>query len=467
MSRVEPSPSEDGRMDAMVLAVLADSVVYGAVRGQRPLPGTWREVPLARHDAAGRHDALRQALAEVPSQMAGRVHGGLRVCVSDAWLDALTLPWRDALRRKSTALGYARASLGEAGCELDVDDVVVVDDAPYQSPRLAVRYPAPLMAALRDTAGQLGVALTSVRALSMVAATAAAPRASALEPSVMCVAEDGAVSLAWCQGHVRELVVRRLAALPDRTVEGGASQVAGQLMARQRLRQPSWQVPTQGRVLNLCADQAQEAAWPQTWQPWQGDEGEHEAPGVPVGPLRLVAGLLSKAACWQPVALDAIDHVPTRRYRLGAMAIAVLWALPCWWLWQGASATWQAQAPSLAEAGAPVAVQPADPEQLKRVKALNEAIDVLNTPVSAILQALQPPKDIDVGILSLDFATEPTLRKVRIAAESPSSADMLRYVDFVSARAPFESGRLIHHERVDAATGQGGLRYTMEVTWRH
>lgn len=471
MSQVESRP-QGGRPDFLLLAVLAEGVVLGAVRGGRPVEGAILHLPLdaqappeapAANEArapARRVEALRHALSALAGRASsqGHIQGhpmALRVCVSDTWLQALTLPWCDALRQPAGAQAFAKASLLEAGCEGEADDVIRLDDAPYQQPRLALQYPAALMAALREAATQLGADLVSVRPLSMAVSAAMASACDALgEPSAVCIVEDGAVSLALRQGHVRELLVRQPA----------TSAMAEQLLARQQLRHASWQAVSHRVAVNLAV--AHEAdGLPAAWQPWTGmNEAVDASAGTPTTRL---AGLLSQAACWRPMALDAMAGAPKPWRKALMAAVMLLWLLPLMWLWQGWSAQRQDDLqPLIAALPVPETLAAASPEALKRVKALNEAIDVLNTPVSRILQGLQPPKDIEVGILSLDFATDAASRQVRITAESPTSADMLRYVDYVAGKAPFEAARLIHHERVEGGAGQR-LRYTMELTWRH
>ena len=113
-------------------------------------------------------------------------------------------------------------------------------------------------------------------------------------------------------------------------------------------------------------------------------------------------------------------------------------------------------------------------EELAKVQAVNAAVRELNLPIAALLRALEPARDIHVAVLSVETtggagvaggaAAEVGGASVRIEAEARTSADMLRYVAFVSERKPFTRAYLTQHE-VRSATGERPYRFTVEAPW--
>lgn len=364
----------------------------------------------------------------------------MRVLVADSWLASAGLPWSAAMGRDADARQAARARLSQAGFEIDAQDTLRLDDAPYGAPRLALAYPAQLLSALSQAAAASGARLDSVLALS-VAGWSLAGRADAL-----ALRDEGLAVLARGRaGHLDELTVRSGAALQD-------------AWQRQCLRDPQLAQLDVVPMLDLL-----DAGTP--------------VPGAPFVPLALpeaevAPGLRLAAARSRRSALDACTGAPSlppRRAAVLACAVLVALAGAGYALQQGArvQAVQQArQAAQPAVAAAPRAVEWSRGE-LARVQAVNVAVRELNLPFEAILRALEPPKDMRVAVLGMTTAagSSGTLAsRAKIVAEARTGAEMARYVAFVAERKPFTGAYLVEHE-IDEAAAERPYRFTLEATW--
>jgi hypothetical protein len=111
-------------------------------------------------------------------------------------------------------------------------------------------------------------------------------------------------------------------------------------------------------------------------------------------------------------------------------------------------------------------------DELARIAAINSAVISLNLPFAELLAALQPPRDIRVGLLGIDLlaqgstaASVNTGTALKLNAEAASGAEMTRYVAFIADRRPFVAAYLVNHEVV-AADPARPYRFTVEATWR-
>jgi hypothetical protein len=115
---------------------------------------------------------------------------------------------------------------------------------------------------------------------------------------------------------------------------------------------------------------------------------------------------------------------------------------------------------------APAAPAALSRDEQARVPAVNAAIREMNLPVSALLQALQPPRDIRVAVLGVDVlgASPGATTGIKITGEARTGAEMARYVAFVSSRKPFTGAYLTRHE-IDDTTPERPYRFTVEAAW--
>jgi hypothetical protein len=105
-------------------------------------------------------------------------------------------------------------------------------------------------------------------------------------------------------------------------------------------------------------------------------------------------------------------------------------------------------------------------DERAQVVIINDAIARLNLPMDVLLDALKPPKDIKVSLLSVDI--QPALPDGRavsaIQAQAQSGQDMARYVAFVAHHAPFSAAYLKQHEVLDNEPLRP-YRFQMEAVW--
>jgi len=457
-------------------------VVVGALRAEcgvlaagQWLPGSLRDVPFdlvqgvagAMTVPAAAIEQLAQGLrawreGEPGADPARHRIATVRVLVSEVWLAAAAVPWSDSLKDGARAQAFARAQLAAAGHAVDTSDLVKLDDAPFARPRLAVAYPATLMASLAQLADQLGARLASVLPIG-VAAWHGLPAPHRGGMDALAVIDEGMLLVAHGERRLGELSLRTQAARAD----SGAStlQSLRDHWQRMRLRDPQLAAVRRLRVLALTPDATLPAASddiaPVEWAPVV-------QPGCPS--LRLQLAALPGS---QGTALDAVQARPELTpLRAAAAGLALMVAAAS--LWQAWRTSEQAQDLSQQVSAARQQGQAPRParmsrEETARVQAVNAAIRELNFPVAALLRALQPPADIPVAVLSVDLSgaaagEAPRDAVVKITAEARSGAAMARYVGFVAERKPFSGAYLTHHEIAETVP-ERPYRFTVEAAW--
>ncbi len=398
----------------------------------------------------------------------------IRVVVADAWLALDSAPWSSGFKRSLSAVGCARAWLSEAGYDIESADTIRIDDAPFEQPRLAVAYPAKLLTTFHDVARRFNARLTSVLPLSAAAWAVTQSRArgdSGSSQPAIAVLDDGLTlfcrSRARRGGRLSDVTVRR---------EGGNRLAANDLSAawsRLGLRDSQQNHPGELMALDLCGSTDPSFNQNRMFNLASVLTAGATAPNFDVS-SRL---LLASRTAGERLALDAVT-APARPspWQWLVLIAAVLFA--------GTLGTRAVQRHQLRDAlvalsGANAAiVRPAPPTavwtraEIVRVQAVNEAIRELNLPIAAILQALQPPRDIRVALVSVDAkgavpegqATDGRTSSVKVVAEALSGADMARYVAFVGERPPFTAAYLVSHE-INDAVPEKPYRFTMNALW--
>ncbi len=81
-------------------------------------------------------------------------------------------------------------------------------------------------------------------------------------------------------------------------------------------------------------------------------------------------------------------------------------------------------------------------------------------PWDAILRAIEPPKAMDVALLSLDTAGR--AGALRLAGRASKAEEMTDYVSFLAERKNFTSAYLVKHELLR----EGGYRFDVEAQWQ-
>lgn len=377
----------------------------------------------------------------------------LRVLVSDRWLSSACVPWDSSQYSLGHAGSSALAYLRSAGHESAGNEIVRLADAPWRAPRLAIAYPATLVEELRRWADSAEARLESV--LSLGAALAAVELgslpnrravSSVVEP--VSVAAPLATFVKWSSDSARpeEVIVRPL-------------------------------VTTQQSLADALAAVTRRLSWngPQ-------DNDEEQPPALQVTDLssETPAGQLPSMMGWwighsrhlQKSRAYPLDAMPSLR-GWSAMQVLALIVLTGACVLASAKVSGEYAAvlrlQSDVRTAAPVisAVPAPTREQLRKSAAVNAAITDLNVPVPYLMRALQPPKDIRVSLLGLEFAsgTEGGRPLMKVSAESPSSRDMTQYVAFLADRKPFSSAYLTRHE-VPEQGAASSFRFVVEVEWK-
>ncbi|WP_398492804.1 hypothetical protein [Variovorax sp.] len=433
--------------------------------------GEWPATVLAALEALGRACQSEPALR----------HGTrLRVLVSDAWVPSASVPWNNAQYRAATALAAARDELREAGHEIVPGDLLRLDDAPLRQPRLAVCYPASLVEQLDLLAAALKTRVDSITTLSALAwrGNDAPGQAPAHSERVLAILEPGdamARQVILVRGQqasacIDEVVIRPL---QDSGRVAGRELTASVMAVVQRLgwnAMPSPALSEAGTLFTVTdlipIDPLTGISGPLAW--WTQPQSKRD--GVPAHALDAVARA-ARPSFFKLLLLAAV------LVGLGLTGTA---------LWRGEVRLREALEMATAVRRAAVVPAPPSPsvEQIKRIAAINSVVSELNIPLPRLLRAMQPPKDIRVGLLGLELVAgrergpgaagigdarvaRPTLK---VHAEAQESTDMTRYVAFLSEREPLDRAYLVRHEVPDNAVQPGGprapYRFTVEVTWK-
>lgn len=409
--------------------------------------------------------ALDQAVQGIVAGQGGGAGPGinLQVLVSDRWIATAALPWSAALTQVDAASIYARSQLTAAGFDTSPTDVVRIEDAPYREIRVAVAYPARLLKALHDAAAQLNAVLASVLPLTLAAAACAMHSAGGRVDALALIYAGTLTFLRGSGGRLLPMGV-------GLTLAPGSELTAEilRLWQRQRLRDGALAKSGNLHLLDLRDDAAA--------TPWHKVAGV-EWVTVKGAPTSVAATpMLRLAQCRRPAA-DALDAVAQRRpatlpMRVAALAlVAMAGAMAS----QAASVLGQVREQQAlavpAKPQAPVKKAAKTRDQLAQVATVNAAIQELNLPISDLLRALQPPRDIRVGLLAVEVAprkpaesaaTEASV--IKLSAEAPSGAEMARYVAFLSDRRPFTSAYLVSHEVLESDPAKP-YRFIVEASW--
>ena len=434
------------------------AMASGSARSARWLEGSYRRIELVADVG------LPAAIALVGPPVAPRCRG-LRVIVADSWLAVGGVPWSAALKRRAGAEASGRLHLLDEGFAIDGGDTVRVDDGSFAEPQLAVAYPQELLAALAALADQWGVPLLSVAPLS-TAAWVAMRTGDARPGRVVALIADGLVLMGRALGSSG----RRLSEVQVRAGIAHAAAIAPQLQQlwrRSILRDAQLGGTTSVATFDMTTNQAAGALLPPPFVVEQPIAGR--ADGAPSALLRLAARIGGHRF---------VDAMPARAehgaWRWGMAIAGVAVALLLGLRADRAHDRRENLAVLIAmqAAAMPVAKTRREPwsrEEIARAQAVNVAVRELNLPIAALLEALQPPRDIRVAVLSVETSESPAgasvrLGGVRIVAEARGSADMARYAAYMADSKPFVSAYVVRHE-IDDAAAERPYRFTLEASW--
>lgn len=459
----------------LFIAIGAQRVEWGVFADGQWVPESSREARIDLVPGVGVPvEALTAVMGQVESDL-GRWRDAqsgdatiavrqVRVLVADSWLSVAGVPWSSSLQKASTAEFFARGQLAAAGFEVAAEDAVKLDDAPFGLPRVAVAYPASLLAALDKLAGSLGASMTSVLPFS-VAAWAGLPGQHSGKLDALAVLDDGLLLVAHGAGCLTDVTVR---AGGDSSTNGAyIEQVLSEQWRRMRLRDPQLMRVERLPVLNLLSSGA----------PLSGAEKDlfgvelASQPGdFALSPRLQLSALSGSLRLPFDVVPPGLSMTP-KRWVVASFALLLTAVLMV--------EAWQTSGQARSQANKLVAAQNAhrtvpDPtswsrEETARIRAVNAAIRELNLPISALLRALLPPRDIRVAVLSVEVmgassASAGQTSGVKIVAEARTGAEMARYVGFVAERKPFAGAYLTHHE-INESMPERPYRFTVEAVW--
>jgi len=447
--------------------------------------------PLAWGDEEGLYRGLRECAQSPVWLHAARQARHLHVVISDHWLAAASVPWSAAQLNRKAALQDAREHLAGAGYEVGSRDEICLNDCPAHQPRLALAYRAGVVDAIQELAREVGAETVRVDSLGVVVASRLASARTAKLPASLAIVEPGG-------GEFRSAVLIKL--------EPNSSRI-GQLVARNYLRDEErpWQGLAQvltrlawaGDTGSLCAvldshragqslldaANAGELPWlPVDWHmsgqalasdgsDWVRWLGSHAKP---------VSGKLAISLSRARARAPGFRAAPAIKSHLGLWQVGTIASIIGATIWFGAQAARhhrslegarQAKV-SLMQTGRDT--KPLTAATTERLFAVNRAIAHLNIPLEGVLSAIQPPKDIQIGLLGLEAAVASSSRSgtvavqpaLKIVAEAPTAVDMTRYVAYLSGRGPLTHAELLRHELATSPNSAPLYRFSVEIGWR-
>ncbi|MGB8337660.1 MAG: hypothetical protein WCD07_12470 [Burkholderiales bacterium] len=388
----------------------------------------------------------------------------LRVVIGDQWLAVTTLPWSRSVKDAGSADSYARSQLAAAGFAVDSSDTVRLDEAGFGKPRLAVSYPAILVQIILSWGKKLEAANISILPMSSVI-WSGVRRQQPGDMAAMALVHEGMTMIMRADGQadrrMQEVVVRNTNSHLSTSLLSLREQWQRTRIRDQRVS-PSQRLP----VFNLGRENVSLA------------EADNELAEIRLSnfdrhlviPLSLQIAELSQNVRMPLEALPQADSNSLLKTMLSLVAAGFAGVM----IFQAGQTQSQlhsieSRLESKSEPAQQINKISLNREELARVPAINKAIGELNMPISALLRALNPPRDIKVAILSLETtgagqAKDGKQATVKIHAEALSDADMTRFVAYVAERQPFVGAYLTRHEIIESLP-EKPYRFTVEAIW--
>jgi len=379
----------------------------------------------------------------------------LRVVLADRWLAMACVPWSPVMTDYLAAHAFAREYLNQLGFDVLPTDRLRLDNSAFGVARWAVCYPAVLLESIATCADRWNMHCQTIRPQSV---------------------------LAW--EHLRDQKTKAMAIVGEDSVVFGFSE-----------SNPGWGAPRPSAIhmmlsgFNNVPEKRLQIAW-QRWclrysavqrinevQVW--DASDPNAIGVvkqpPFLPERETWSGRSPATHWLSAfssgdPLDAVSLPSERSVWLWALLVALVLAV-CLMI----ADAWNQRSLALLARDAPDAarpvtslskVAPLSRDEQSRLLSVNAAIRQLNAPIGDVLQALIPPRDIRVAVLSVETVlndSDRSTNSLKVKAEAPTSDDMTRYTAFIAGRRPFVRAYLIQHDVQDSPSER--FRFTLEAQW--
>ncbi len=394
-----------------------------------------------------------QTLLEGVARSTGGRLGPIDVLVSDHWLQWMTLPW--SAEPPGSVAARQRAEAYFASVLADTQDPAQMAyfeaAAPHGAPRIIAAIDRGALAAIGKLGHAQGGRIASIRPLSLALWEAARAAIPGRDHVCAVLAGHLLVLLVAHAGGLRHLSVTRR--------EGG-SRGLNAAWRRLQLREPALKEAGPCYYLDLDAAGAMpDSGWTEVLA----------LSGHPQRRRRLLRGAGRRP--W----LHALDFSgsPPGSSRLQLAAAAAGGLLLCASL---AAAAWQAQGLAQARGQAESRQAAAAPRPLpldqqrrlaRQVETVNTAIRQINIPVPQLLGAINPPEELDVALLGVDFKTlDERARggRLSVSAQTLSASDMAAYVGHLAHSAPLQSASLARHETV-TVNGQDAIRFMVDVGW--
>lgn len=379
----------------------------------------------------------------------------LRVVLADRWLAMACVPWSPAMTEHLTAHAFAREYLNQLGFDVLPADLVRLDNSAFGEARWAVCYPAVLLENIAACADRWGVPCQTIRPQSVLAWE----HLRRQKILAMAILGEDSVVLGFSQPN-RGWGLPRLSGIHMMMGSLGESHDKRLSIAWQRwcLRHPAVRGIEQVLVFNACDPTAIQSVKQPPFLPMQES----------LSGLRINTQWLSDFS-----GVHALDAVSLRNRRsvwlwmlsLVLVLVALLMITDAWNQRSQAMAARDASEAARPEKSRSKAA-PLGRDEQSRLLSVNEAIRQLNAPIGDVLQALIPPNDIRVAVLSVETVLQDSDRAsnaLKVKAEALTSDDMTRYAAFIAGRRPFARAFLTHHEVQNSPSER--FRFTMEAQW--
>lgn len=422
--------------DRASVMLMGAAQVSAVVLSPAQPPTATEPIALADHVTEHALSALRALVSEAD------VGARLRIIVSDAWLSSVELPWANALLNEAECSTHVNLHLDLMGVNA-ADSAVLIDDAPFGAPRLAVAMPRPLLDGLARLAAERSSSVT-IQPLSLVVHGFVA-RQTNQRDYAFAVVERGAATIAV----VRDNRVQQVA---TQYLCGDASAEVGRWWRRLLLRDPGLKNFDTLHVVDLS--ESIEAA----------DEDLLRV--VPLGgpPAVILATATSRA---RPTMVWQVN-VPTgvrglRRIAVAASVLLLVASIVFVVMEQRSVKSGQARLEVFTETPARKPGVQSRAEQ-ERLTGLQEQLRALEMPLDHLLSAMRPPSPLRTAVLGIELSApraSAASATVRLTVEAASSEDMVSYVSHLAHTAPFTEAHLTRHE----ISAPGIYRFTVEASW--
>lgn len=401
----------------------------------------------------------------------------VKVLISEVWLPTINLPWSQACMSATAARAYAQVQLRAAGFAFSAGDDIRLDDAPYGQPRVVVTYPDVLLKALNSAALTMKASLVSILPLSLAAGIYMQQLREAggkkLVSATLAVIEGKQVTFVRYVGkRLLQLMPRSLSS----TVSDDFPPIQSVMTQWQRIQLRDAHAATLPELYVMNLEQSVVADIGSANTLIEVELPEDVSPtGVASIPRTLLLARWTAALRHPLSAYSGVRHITPPLRGAGLVSVAILVMLATSFLaWR---MTHDVETQQRARAIAHLPQPEKRPvvlsrEEKSRIVAVNAAVRQLNLPVAALLQAMQPPRDIRVALLGVDLAgqsqsetmTRDSTASLKITAEARTSAEMASYVAFLAGRRPFVAAYLAHHEFMETQT-EHPYRFTVEAVW--